>query len=164
MSEDGKDKERILFQYIMNYKAYRRKMIAVRIMLTLLAAGGLAVFSIKSITLGIVLALMALFLGAISILVSLHNEMTYIVFNTRIVIKNKDKRADIPLENLISVKYGRAFYEKDLGTGTITLKAKDPVKGRIKKYRMRHVFAAGECVAFLQDAIDKGENDGEDNR
>lgn len=153
MTGTEEQKEHIEFQYIMNYKAYRRKMIMVRLLLTLVAAGGLACLGIIKMWLGIIFGTMALFVGALAIIVSLHKEETYIIFNTRFVIKHAEKRASVPLENIKAVRYKRAFYEKGLATGTITITATNPDNGKIKKYRMRHVFGAREGVKFLKDGI-----------
>lgn len=149
MDNERSDAKEILFQYIMNYKAYRRKMVTLRVILTVLAAGGLAGVCAVNIPLGITLALIAAFAGAISVLVAFHREWTYTVYNGKIVIKNKDKRSDIPLENIISVTFKTAFYEKDLFTGTATVTAKT-AKGGKKKYKLRHIFDAREGVEFLQ--------------
>ncbi len=155
MRETEQNTERVCFQHIMNYKAYRRKMIAVRVSLTVLVAGAAACLCIYSIVLGIIFAAMVLCFGAISVLAALGREETYIVFDTRFVIKHAEKRVSVPLENLLSVKYKRAFYEKKLATGTITLTATDPKSGKKKTYRMKHVFDAKACVKFLKDAADK---------
>lgn len=146
------EKEYIKFQYIMNYKAYRRFMYMTRLSLTALAVGGLACFAIIRVWLGIIFAGIALSAGAVAVIAALHREETYIIFNTRFVTKHGEKRASVPLENITSVKYKRAFYEKKLATGTVTIKAKDPQKGKIKKYRLRHIFDAKEGVMFLQNA------------
>lgn len=163
-------KERVMFQYIMSYKAYRRFMIATRVAATVVCAGGLACLSLYKVPLGIIFGVMALFLGAIAVIVALGREETYIVFDTRFVIKHADKRASVPLENIKSVKYKRAFYEKNLATGTVTVTAVSPDNGKIKKYRLRHVFDAKAGVKFLADAARANaererakENDGVEN-
>ena len=59
----------------MNYKAYRRIMISTRIIITLIVAGGLAGLIAISLPLGIVLPLIALFVGAIWIITSLNRDL-----------------------------------------------------------------------------------------
>ncbi|MDE6401300.1 MAG: hypothetical protein K2L54_01660, partial [Clostridiales bacterium] len=87
-------KEKIEFQYVMNYKAYRREAISLRVILTLVIAGGLAGLCAISVLLGAVLAAIVLCFGGISIVVVLGTEQTYTVYNTRIVLKrrNSEKR------------------------------------------------------------------------
>lgn len=158
--EQEQAKEKIEFQFIMNYKAYRREMIATRIILTLVVAGGLCGLCALSVIIGILVAAMALFCGVISILVSLGNEQSYTVYNTRVVIKrkNNDTRVSVPIENVTAVKYKRAFYEKDLATGTVVITAKTD-KGAIKRYRLRHVFDAMPAVEFLKTGIKGSKNE-----
>lgn len=151
--------EKLLFQYIMNYKAYRRIMISTRIIITLIVAGGLAGLIAISLPLGIVLPLIALFVGAIWIITSLNREITYMVFDTRFVIKNKDKRVNVPLSGVKSVTYRRAFYENDLATGTVTVVAADE-NGKTKKYKFKHIFDAVPLVAFLKEQIGENKSEG----
>lgn len=152
MSEEKQEK--IEFQRIMNYKAYRRKMITVRVGLSVLVAGGLMGVCVKSITLAIILAVIVLCLGAITVLAALGNEQTYTVYNTRIVLKKRGNytRKIVPLENITKVSCRRAFYERGLATATVTVTAKDE-KGRTKKYRMRHIFDAKPVVEFIKTGI-----------
>ncbi len=149
---ENQREEKVMFQHVMSYKAYRRFMIATRVAATAVIAGGLACLSIYKLPLGIIFGTMALFLGAIAVIVALGREETYIIFDTRFVIKHADKRASVPIENVKSVKYKRAFYEKSLATGTVAIKAVNPENGKTKKYRLRHVFDAKACVEFLTDA------------
>lgn len=152
MSEE--QQEKIEFQRIMNYKAYRRKMIAVRVGLSVLIAGGLMGVCVKSITLAIICAAIVLFLGAISIIVALSNEQTYTVYNTRIVLKKRGNyaRKIVPLENITKVSCHRAFYERGLATDTVTITAENE-NGKTKKFRMRHIFDAKPVVEFINAAI-----------
>ncbi len=153
--------EKLLFQYIMNYKAYRRIMITVRILITLAVAGGLCGLFAISIPLGIILPVMVLFIGAIWIIVSLSKDITYMFFDTRFVIKHRDKRVSVPLDGVKSVKYRRAFYEKDLATGTLTVAAKDEKSGKIKKYKIKHVFDAQPLIGYFKDAINSNSSGSE---
>lgn len=148
--------DRILFQYVMSYKAYRRAMISVRVTIAVVAAGALAGLCAVSIPLGIVLALAALFVGAITVVASLHKECTYTVYETRLVIKRggDDRRVTVELERATEVAYSRAFYEKDLGTGTITVTATDG-RGRKKRYRIKHILDAAPCVEFLRKTVER---------
>ena len=136
--QDNAPKE-ILFQYIMNYKAYRRKMV------TLCAL---------SIAVGITLSLLAAVVGALFVIVAFHKEWTYTIYNTKIVIKDKDKRHDVPLDGVTAVSFKTAFYEKDLFTGTVTVTVKT-AKGGKRKYKLRHVFDAQEGVAFLKKTAEE---------
>lgn len=159
---DEQQREKLLYQYIMNYKAYRRVMIPTRAAVTVAVSGGLFGLCALSVPLGIVIGMIPLFLGAIAILAGLHNERTYMIFDTRFVIKNKDKRVCVGLDAVTAVKYKRAFYEKDLSTGTITVTARTE-KGKLKKYKMKHVFDAGEGAEFLraraaENAVGTNEN------
>lgn len=154
-------KEKIEFQYIMNYKAYRRKMVAVRSACTAAVAGAMFGFAVWSIWLAIIFAVMALSIGSITVLVSFANEQTYTVYDTRIVIKkrNSEKRASIDIDNIIKVGYHRAIYEKDLATGTVKIKAKD-ANGKTKTYRLLHIFDAQPMLDYLKARI---ENKGSPN-
>ena len=162
---NNKANEEILFQRIMSSKAYRRGMIMYRIIITAIGAGALAVTSIVSIVLGILLAAVAIFAGTIAILVSLGNENTYTVYNTRLVLKRRgaDNRQSVPLENIVSVKYRSAFYEKDLRIGTVTVKAKNE-KGKIKSYKLKHIFDAQPIIEFLVGSINGRNTDGGQDR
>ena len=153
MAENAKDK--IEFQYIMNYKAYRRGMIIFRVGATVLAAGGLACLCIVSWVLGLIFSTMAAFIGVIFILAALGNEYTYNVYSDRIVIKKRgvDKRTTVNIADITSVKFTRAFYEKSLATGTIKLTAK--TGGRKKSYRLKHLFDAQPLIDFLNE---RGQN------
>ena len=152
MSEEKQEK--IEFQRIMNYKAYRRKMITLRVGLSVIIAGGLMGVCVKSVTLAIILAVIALCLGAIAVIAALGNEQTYTVYNTRVVLKKRgdDKRKIVPLENITKVSCRRAFYERGLATDTVTITAKAE-NGKTKKYRMRHIFDAKPVVEFITTAI-----------
>ena len=150
------EKEKIVLQYIMNYKAYRRKTIALRIGVAVVIAGGCCGLCALSLVLGIVTAAMALILGTISVLVSLGYEESYTLYNTRVVIKrkNKEKRLSVALDGVTAVGYRRAFYERDVATGTVTFVAKND-KGRRKKYKLKHIFDANPAVEYFKRAIDK---------
>ena len=110
-------KEKIEYQYVMNYKAYRRKAITLRVLGTAVSAGGLAGLCAVSIVLGAVLAAIAVCFGGIAVVVSLGNEQTYTVYNTRIVLKRRhsEKRTTAAMDSVVKVAYKRAWYEKDLG-------------------------------------------------
>ncbi len=150
--------EKLLFQYIMDYRAYRRKMFMTRITIAAVLTGGLFGLCAIRVWLGIIFGTMAAFAGAIFVIVALHHEETYMIFDTRFVIKHDDKRASVPLDSMTEVTYKRTFYERDIATGTITIKAADAAKGRNKKYRMKHVFNAREGVAFLKGRIRNGKS------
>ncbi len=145
-------KEEIEYQYIMNYKAHRRIMLAVRITVTLLISGGLAALCALAIPLGVIASVAVLFFGAIWVIIGLHKERTYTIYNTRFVIKFKEKCKSVPLENIISVRFRSAFYERDLLTGTLTITAKNE-KGRVRRYRMEHIFNAADGVKYLEERI-----------
>ncbi len=147
-------REKIEFQCTMNYKAYRRAMISARAILTVAVSGGLLGLCVFSVVLGVILSTSVLFLGVISVLVAYGEERTYTVYDTRIVFKRRGdyKRASVPIENIVRVKYKRAFYEKNLATGTITLYAKN-VKGKLKKYKMKHIFDAAPVVEYIDNRI-----------
>ena len=149
--------EKLLFQYIMSYKAYRRIMIITRVIFAVLIAGGVAVVGMWNLVLGIMLPIIVLFFGAIAIVMSLQHEETYMVFGDRVVIKNREKRKVISTENIKSVSYRRAFYEKDLATGTVKIRAIDD--GRVKTYKLKHIFDAKPLVDFIEEIAKK--NSGE---
>lgn len=140
--------EKILYQFVMNYKAYRRVMIASRVGISVIVAGGLAGLCAVSIVLGLIVPAMALCFGAITVIVGLHNERSYAVYNTKVVLRKKGNRITVPMQSVVGVKYKRAFYEKDLATGTVTVIALNG-KGKKKKYRMRHIFDCAACVGYL---------------
>lgn len=140
----------------MNYKANRRIMLVVRIIVTLLVSGGLAALCALSVPLGITMSLTVLFFGAIWVIIGLHKERTYTIYNTRFVIKHKEKCKSVPLENIVSVKYRSAFYERDLLTGTLTITAKNE-KGRVRRYKMEHIFNAADGVKYLEERIKENE-------
>lgn len=146
--------EKILFQHIMNYKAYRRGMIIARSCITAVLVGAVSALCILSVFLACTLAAAIIFLGIISVLVALGNEQTYTIYNTRVVIKPRGdgKRKIIPLDDICAVKVKRAYYEKSLYTDTVTIIAKDD-DGRRKKYRLKHIFDVKPTVAFLQEYI-----------
>ena len=145
--------EKIEYQYIMDSRVYRRKTVVIRVLVSVVVAGGLAVTTLVHLILGILLPVAVLFIGAIWIIAGLQKEMTYTVYNTRFVLKNKEKRISVPLENVVSVKYRSAFYEKKYCTGTITITAKSPETGRIRKYKMKHVFDGKAGAQYIADAI-----------
>ena len=153
MAENAKDK--IEFQYIMNYKAYRRGMIMFRVGATVLVAGGLACLAFVNWVLGLIFAAMTLFVGVIFILAALGNEYSYNVYADRIVIKKRgvDKRTTVAIADIKSVKYSRAFYEKSLATGTIKITAKSG--GKTKSYKLKHLFDAQPLLDFLNN---RGQN------
>lgn len=145
--------EEILFQYIMNYKAYRRKMVTLRVLITLVVAGGLAGLCALSLAVGITLSLLAAVVGALFVIVAFHKEWSYTIYNTKIVIKDKDKRYVVPLDGVTAVSFKTAFYEKDLLTGTATVTVKT-AKGGKRKYKLKHIFNAQEGVAFLKKTVE----------
>ena len=162
MTETQKDKnanEKILFQCVMNYKAYRRKMIAIRLGITLAAVGGLMALCVVSVLLAIILSVSVICIGVIFILAALSAEQTYTVYSTHVVLKRRgsDKRTFINTADVVEVKYRSALYERGLSTGTITIFARTD-KG-VKKYRMRHVFNAAPVVEFLRNAITENTNE-----
>ena len=162
---DREQQEKIEFQYIMNYKAYRRKMIATRLSITVVAVGCMLAFCLKSLVAGIVLAIAVAFIGVITVLSSLGNEQTYTVYNTRTVIKKRgdDKRVSLPHDAIVSVAYKRAFYEKSLTTGTVTLTAKDK-SGKLKKYKLKHLFGAQPLIDYYAEQISKRKNPSNEDR
>lgn len=157
-------KEKVEFQFIMNYKAYRRKMIAERVAVSVALAAAACGLCVFSVIVGILVAAIVLIFGAVSVLLSLGSEQTYTVYNTRVVLKRRDadKRISVPLENIVSVKYKRAFYEKDLATGTLTVSARSE-NGKIKKYRLRHIFNAAPAIDYINAAIKEQGHTQDDN-
>lgn len=156
MSENTEDK--IMFQYVMNYKAYRIRMILFRGLITLLIAGALALFALKSVVLGIVLPMIALFLGVIAVIYGLGNERSYTVYADRVVLRTRGayKRVTVPISAITRVSYRRAPYEKRFATGTVTLYAR--VGGRARKYRLWNIFDARPAIDYINERItpDKG--------
>ena len=148
--------EKILFQYILNYKAYRRIMLSTRITITAIVAGGLAGLCAFNVVLGIMAAVVAVAVGVIWIIIGLHKERTYTIYNTRCVIKFKEKSKSIPIESITAVKYKSAFYERDLLTGTLTITAKNE-KGITRKYKMRHIFNGADGVKYLEERLRENE-------
>lgn len=162
MTEIQKEKntnEKILFQSIMNYKAYRRKMIMTRLAITLAIAGGFAALCAMSILLGVILAFSAICVGVIFIIAGLTAEQTYTVYDTRVALKRRgnDKRTFVNISDITGVKYRSAFYERGLGTGTITISARTD-KG-VKRFKLRHVFNAAPIVEFLRNTIAEKTNE-----
>lgn len=157
--------EEIKFQRIMDYRAYRRGMTINRVLITLACAVALSMLGFYSIFFGVVGALMALIIGTISVLVSIGNEQTYNIYNTRFVIKRRgeDKRKSVPFENIISVKYKSAFYEKRRCIGTVTINAKSG-NGKIKKYKLKHIFDAKPIVEFFNQILSGRKGDGGQGR
>lgn len=149
--------EKILFQYILNYKAYRRIMLATRVTVTAIVAGGLAGLCALNVFLGITAAVVAAAVGVIWIIIGLHKERTYTIYNTRCVLKFKDKSRSVPIESITAVKYKTAFYERDLLTGTLTITAKNE-KGRTRRYKMQHIFNGADGVKYLEDRIKENNN------
>lgn len=141
--------EKILYQFVMNYKAYRREAVIIRSLVALVIAGGALGLCAVSIPLGIVIAVAVVALGGISVIFAFGVEQTYTVYNSRVVIKTKSKRKSMPLDGIKSVRYRRAFYEKDLATGTITVSGKDD-RGRSKRLKLKHVFDAQAAADFLK--------------
>ncbi|MDE6293494.1 MAG: hypothetical protein K2L88_02595 [Clostridiales bacterium] len=151
--------EEIVLQRIMDYKAYRRGMIMTRMLITLAATVALAFLIRFNIVLGLLLPVAAVIIGAISILVSMGNERTYTIYNTRVVIKRRgeDTRKSVPLESIESVTYKSAFYEKRMCIGTVTIKAKN-AKGKLKNYKLKHIFDAQPVVDYLTGVIGRNTN------
>ncbi|MCH5350599.1 MAG: hypothetical protein J1F39_01345 [Clostridiales bacterium] len=145
--------EKIMFQYITDSRVYRRKMIFTRVLISVIVAGGLSAFVLISLIVGILLPVVALFVAAIWIIYGLQYEMTYTIFNTRFVIKNRDKRINVPLENVVSVKYGSGPFDKKYLTGTITVKARAEGAHRVKTYKMKHVFDGRAGAEYIAAAI-----------
>lgn len=145
--------EKIEFQYITDTRVYRAKTIFIRVLISVIVAGGLSAFYLLSLILGILLPVAALFIGAIWVISGLQYEMTYTIFNTRFVIKNKDKRINVPLENVVSVKYSSGPFDKKYLTGTITIKARAEDTLRLKTYKMKHVFDGKAGKEYIAAAI-----------
>lgn len=154
MDEKRETDEKLVYQYATNYRAYRRVMITTRITATVVLIGAAMGFIALSWVLALIAGIMIACAGAISVIVSLHNERTLIVFNTRLVIINKDKRKYVSFADVTKVEYKIPFFERDLMTGTVTVTAKTPKSGT-KKYRVRHLFDATAGVKFIKDQIEK---------
>lgn len=158
--------EKIKLQYIMNYKAYRRKMVAIRSACTVAVAGAMFGFVPVSIWLAVIFAIMVLCIGSITVLVSFGNEWTYTVYETRIVLKkrNSETRASVDIDNILKFDYHRAIYEKDLATGTVKIKAKTS-DGKIKTYKLLHIFDAQPLLDYLKSRLDnKDDLNGNENQ
>lgn len=164
-SADGGVNEEIVLQRIMDYKAYRRGMIMTRMLITLAATAALAFIIRFNIVLGLLLPVAAVIIGAISILVSMGNERTYTIYNTRVVIKRRgdDTRKSVPLESIEAVTYKSAFYEKRMCIGTVTIKAKN-AKGKLKNYKLKHIFDAQPVVDYLTSVIDGRNTNADEGR
>lgn len=154
-------KEEIKFQRIMNYKAYRTGMLLFRLGIATALAVGLAFTCFFSLFFGIVLPVVVYILTAITILYSLNNEQTYNVYTARVVLKRRgdDGRKSVPFDRIVSVEYKSAFYEKRGCTGTVTIKAKDD-KGKIKKYKMKHILDAKPILDYINQRINGRKTDG----
>ena len=154
------ERDEIKFQRIMEYKAYRRGMYLKRLAIALILVVGLAFTGYISLFFGIVLPISAFIIVVITILASMGNEQTYTVYTTRVVLKKRgdDKRASVPLDSIVSVKYKSAWYEKRMCVGTVTITAN--TDGKTKKYKMKHILDAKPIVQFLNDSINGGNNDG----
>lgn len=153
MSTEEK-KEKILFQFVMHYKAYRRRTVAVRSAATAVVAGGAFSLCALDVLLGIIIGIAVLAVGAIAVLVTLGYEESYTVYDTRVVLKKRgrDKRVSLPFERVTAVSYKRAFYEKDLATGTVTLTARTE-KNKLKKYKLKNIFDAKPAVEYIADKL-----------
>lgn len=160
-TQPQEQKEEIVFQRIMQYKAYRRGMIMIRLAIATALAVALAFTGFISIFFGIVLPVIVYIFAAISILFSINNEQTYNVYTERIVLKRRgdDSRKSVPLDSIESVGYKSAFYEKRGCVGTVTIKAKDD-NGKIKTYKMKHIFDAKPIVQYINERINGRKTDG----
>ncbi|MDE6201781.1 MAG: hypothetical protein K2M47_07930 [Clostridiales bacterium] len=154
-------KEEIVFQRIMDYKAYRRGMLIFRLSIATVLAVGLAFTFFISVFFGIALPVTVFIVTAITILASMGNEQTYTVYNTRVVLKRRgaDSRKSVPLDSITSVEHKSAFYEKRGCTATVTIKAKDD-KGKIKKYKMKHILDYKPILNYINDNINGRKTDG----
>lgn len=144
--------EKLCYQYIMNFRAYRVPLIISRITASVILSIGGACVTIVSVPLGIVLALLFLFLGALAILTKFHHDETYLIFNNRVVVKHSNKRYIAYIDKIKSVQKKQAFYEKRFGTYTITVTALNE-NNRVKKLKLRHVFDANAGYDFLVNAV-----------
>lgn len=161
--QENSGREEIKFQRIMEYKAYRRGMKLTRLGIALLLAVALAFTWYISPFFGIVLPIVVIIITAITILASMGNEQTYTVYNTRVVLKRRgdDKRKSVPLNDIVSVKYKSAFYEKRMCVGTVIITAKSD-RGKVKKYKMKHILDAKPIVEFISANINGGQGGGQD--
>ncbi|MDE6029150.1 MAG: hypothetical protein K2F90_02370 [Clostridiales bacterium] len=155
------EKEEIKFQRIMQYKAYRRGMIMLRLGVATVLAAALAFTAFISIFFGIVLPVIVYIFAVISILFSVNNEQSYNVYTARVVLKRRGDygRKSVPLDSVESVTYRSAFYEKRGCTATITIKAKNE-KGKTKKYKMKHILDYKPIVAYINESIDRRKTNG----
>lgn len=154
-------KEEIKFQRIMNYKAYRMGMLLFRLGIATALAVGLAFTCFISLFFGIVLPVVVYIFATISILFSINNEQTYNVYTARVVLKRRGDygRKSVPFDRIVSVDYKSAFYEKRGCTGTVTIKAKDD-KGKIKKYKMKHILDYKPVVQYINESVNGRKTDG----
>ena len=76
------------------------------------------------------------------------------MYNKRTLLerRNSEKRKTAAMDSVVKITYKRAWYEKDLGTGTITVTAKTD-KGGTRKYKLRHVFNGMPAVEYIQNEI-----------
>lgn len=149
--------EKLCYQYIMNFRAYRIPLIVSRVTAAVILSIGGACTVMISVPLGIVLALLFLFLGALSILTKFHHDETYMIFNNRVVIKHSGKRYTAYTDKIKSVQKKQAFYEKRFGTFTITITALNE-NNKVKKLKLRHVFDANAGYDFLVKAVAQSDN------
>ena len=159
--EPKAEKEEIKFQRIMQYKAYRRGMIMIRLGIATALAVALAFTWFISMFFGIVLPVIVYIFAVISVLFSINNEQSYNVYTARIVLKRRGDygRKSVPLDSIESVSCKSAFYEKRGCTATVTIKAKDD-KGKIKKYNMKHILDYKPIVAYINENINRRNTDG----
>ena len=159
--EPKAEKEEIKFQRIMQYKAYRRGMIMTRLSIAFALAVALAFTGFISIFFAIVLPVVVFIFATISILFSVNNEQSYNVYTERVVLKRRGDygRKSVPLDKIESVSYKSAFYEKRGCTATVTIKAKDD-KGKIKKYKMKHILDYKPIVEYVNESIRGRKTDG----
>ena len=162
-SPEQQEREEIKFQRIMEYKAYRKGMIFTRLAIAAVLVIGLAFTWFISPFFGIVFPAVVIIFVTITILMSLGNEQTYNVYNTRVVLKRRgdDRRKSVPLADIISVKYKQAFYERRMCVGTVTVTAKDKA-GKVKKYKLKHILDAQPIVEYISAQISGGTNVGQD--
>lgn len=145
--------EKIQFQCVMSYKAYRKIMITRRVCVGAAATGASLALCALSIVIGIIVAVMVALFFAISILVSVGNEQSYTIYNTRVVIKRRGDygRRSVPMDKILRVDCKVLPLEKSLKTCTIVITAKNE-KGKTKKYKLKHVFNAAPIAEYLSVA------------